>query len=219
MTRFICSRDAFNFSWEDVSRGFWRRYPNPHSAHVLSEDIISRYITRDGSLVTKRLLIKTNPMPRFGEYIVGKIGNTAKIVEESIVDPVSKTITTYTRNIGLKNVMQIEEKCVYRPDPSSPHMRTICERQAWISSSLAGVSMIVTKFGFERFKSNTQKATLGFVHVLEQLYAAGQGQNIPMGARVASQQAVHQATEKLKEKAKKATEMAKSKIPLVAAES
>lgn len=44
----MTSRDAFNFSWEDVSRGFWRRYPNPYSGHVLTEDIISRYIARDG---------------------------------------------------------------------------------------------------------------------------------------------------------------------------
>lgn len=45
----MSTRDSFNFSWEDVSRGFWKRYPNPNAKHVLSEDTISRYITREGS--------------------------------------------------------------------------------------------------------------------------------------------------------------------------
>lgn len=133
-----------------------------------------------------------------------------------------QTITTYTRNIGLRNVMQIEEKCVYRPDPASPHVRTICERQAWISSSLTGVSKIVTKIGFERFKANTQKATLGFRYVLEHLYASGKNHASGMaslGSMVTGQQAVHQATEKLKEKAKIAKEMARGRIPHVAAKS
>lgn len=46
--KFLSFHDAFNFCWEDVSRGFWRRYPNPHASHVLSEDVISRRINPDG---------------------------------------------------------------------------------------------------------------------------------------------------------------------------
>ena len=42
------------------------------------------------------------------------IGETpAYIVEESILDPVSNTFTTYTKNITLTSYMTVEEKCVY----------------------------------------------------------------------------------------------------------
>lgn len=43
-----------------------------------------------GSLITKRLLTKTNGMPPLAERLVGKVANHVKIVEESIVDPVNK---------------------------------------------------------------------------------------------------------------------------------
>lgn len=213
----MSTRDSFNFSWEDVSRGFWKRYPNPNAKHVLSEDTISRYITREGSLVTKRLLVKKGTLPSYAKMIVGEVASRTNIVEESIIDPISRTITTYTRNIGLTHIMQIEEKCVYRPDPVSPYMRTICERQAWVSSGLSRVSKIVTEFGLSRFKKSTQRATKGLIHVLEQLRLAGQNHSAPLGplgTMTASQQAMHQATEKIKEKAKMARGMAKNQIPL-----
>lgn len=137
-----------------------------------------------------------------------------------------KKITTYTRNVGLKNIMQIEEKCVYKPDPSSPDQRTIVERQAWISSSLAGWSKLVTKIGLERFKKNTQKATQGFVYVLEQLQSTSRIQQVPLGPNVFKSPGPHtvqQATEKLKEKAaiakEKAQELARSRLPHVSAKS
>jgi hypothetical protein len=43
----------------------------------------------------------------------------ACVVEESIVDPVSRTLTTYTRNITFNKLMVVEEKCVYTVDPKN----------------------------------------------------------------------------------------------------
>lgn len=80
-----------------------------HSSHVLSEDTISREI-RDGKLYSKRLLTKTNRVPKWGERFVSK--NIVKIVEESIVDPKAKTLTTYTRNLGYTKVM-VSQYTVY----------------------------------------------------------------------------------------------------------
>lgn len=72
------------------------------SNHVLSEDTIERSI-RDGKLYTKRLLTKTNKLPKWGERLYNV--KAVKIVEESICDPVEKTLTTYTRNIAFTKVM------------------------------------------------------------------------------------------------------------------
>lgn len=72
------------------------------SSHVLTEDTIERSV-RDGKLYTKRLLSKTNPVPKWGERFYSV--KSVKIIEESICDPVEKTFTTYTRNIGLTKVM------------------------------------------------------------------------------------------------------------------
>lgn len=72
------------------------------SSHVLTEDTIEREI-RNGKLHSKRLLSKTNAVPKWGERFYN--AKSVKIVEESIVDPVEKTLTTYTRNIAFTKVM------------------------------------------------------------------------------------------------------------------
>ncbi|KAH9362957.1 hypothetical protein HPB48_014261 [Haemaphysalis longicornis] len=105
MVKFYERKDTFKFSWDQVAQGFWARYPNPYSTHVLTEDIVSRYV-EGGKLFTKRLLTKTNPMnrlPKWGERFVSS--KSVRIVEESVVDPRTRTLVTYTRNIGLQHIM------------------------------------------------------------------------------------------------------------------
>ncbi|XP_003743731.1 PRELI domain-containing protein 1, mitochondrial [Galendromus occidentalis] len=192
--RYFSNHDSYDFKWDQVTAAFWKKYPNPQSGHVLSEDVIFRQIN-NGSLVTKRLLTKTNGMPPLAERLVGKVGNSVKIVEESVVDLKKKTFTTYTRNIGLTHVMQVEEKCVYTPDPTDSS-KTMCVRQAWVTSNLMGVSRAVTQIGIARLKKNVHKASQGFKYVLEDLFG-------------------HAA--KFRERAKFATEIAKYRIPVVRA--
>jgi len=70
----------------------------------LSEDTVFREV-RGNRLFTKRLLTKTNRVPKWGEHFVN--ARTVKIVEESITDPNEKILITYTRNIGYSRVMVI----------------------------------------------------------------------------------------------------------------
>lgn len=95
----------FPFKWEEVAAGFWVKYPNPYSNHVLSEDVISRHLTDNNILVTKRLLVKERnfPVPRWAERFVTK--NHVYVVEETHCDPVKKTLTSYTRNFSLTSMM------------------------------------------------------------------------------------------------------------------
>ena len=49
----------YQFSWDTVVTAFWRRYPNPFSTHVLTEDVLERY--REGNqLISKRYNIISN---------------------------------------------------------------------------------------------------------------------------------------------------------------
>ena len=72
------------------------------SKHVLTEDVIDRSVDSRGRLVTKRLLSKTNHCPKWAERFIS--ARSLFIVEESVVDPVLKTMTTYTRNISLQKL-------------------------------------------------------------------------------------------------------------------
>lgn len=94
------------------------------------------------------------------------------IIEESVVDPIGKTLATYTRNIGCKNYMTIDEKVVYKQSQRDENT-TIAQRSAWVESGFGyGMSRAVVAFGMDRFKKNIAKATLGFQMVLDAMYNA-----------------------------------------------
>lgn len=72
------------------------------SSHVLTEDTIVREV-RNGKLYTRRILSKTNPVPKWGDRFYS--AKSVKIVEDSELDPKRKTLRTFTRNIGFKKIM------------------------------------------------------------------------------------------------------------------
>lgn len=103
MAKYYENSTVFHYNYEQVLQGFWKRYPNPFSSHVLTEDTVERHIRSDGTLYSKRVLTKTNHVPKWGErFFKAKF---VCIIEESIVDPKSKTLTTHTRNIGFNKIM------------------------------------------------------------------------------------------------------------------
>ncbi|KAG7200681.1 hypothetical protein KM043_001234 [Ampulex compressa] len=166
MVKYYENSTIFQFNWDQVAQGFWQRYPNPHSTHVLSEDTVFREI-RNGKLYSKRLLTKTNRVPKWGEKFISK--NVVKIVEESIVDPKTKTLTTYTRNLGYTKVMSVVEKVVYRVSEDNPDW-TVAKRSAWIDSQVFGFSRAIQAFGLDRFKKNCSKMSGGFNYVLAHMF-------------------------------------------------
>lgn len=199
MPRYFEATTVFNFSWDQVAQGFWQRYPNPNSKHVLTEDTVKREV-RCGKLFSKRLISKTNPTPKFAErFITAKKVN---IVEESIVDPKNRVLITYTRNLGYLKVMSITEKVVYKESDEYPG-KTIAIRSAWIDSQIRGFGRAICAFGYERFKKNCNKMVGGFNHVLVNMFPA---QTSPTTAHN-----VATTTSKLKDAAKNASELAKAK--------
>ncbi|XP_043265714.1 PRELI domain-containing protein 1, mitochondrial [Colletes gigas] len=214
---------TFQFSWNQVVQGFWQRYPNPHSLHVLSEDTVSREI-KNGVLYTTRLLTKTNRLPKWGERFISK--NIVKIVEESIMDPKTKTLTTYTRNLGYTKVMSIMEKVVYRVCDDNPNW-TVAHRSAWIDSHVFGFSRAIQAFGLERLKKNYNLMYTGFNYVLAHMFPQtaqymnpslsqmGFIHRLDEGIRSTLaedfQHSFQGKAEKVKDAAKKATDLAKKK--------
>lgn len=139
---------------------------------MLSEDVLERSVDSNGRLVTKRLFSKTSAVPKWAD----KFGLLPKsrmcfIVEESIVDPVNRLLTTYTRNIGMRNVLNVHERCELSALPDDNRVVTMMRRWARFESNLRGLSGTVCTFANERFKYNIHKATNGFQLVLEAMYA------------------------------------------------
>nr|CAI5859721.1 unnamed protein product [Callosobruchus analis] len=199
MPKFFSETTVFNYTWDQVAQAFWRRYPNPNSKHVLSEDTIERGV-ESGKLLSKRLLSKTNSIPKWAERFMHT--RHVYIIEESIVDPTNKVLVTYTRNLGYAKVMSVTEKVVYVESAEHPG-KTVAMRSAWIDSQVRGFSRAICAFGYERFKKNCHKMAGGFNYVLSNLF--------PHHNTLPSTSSTVSAAMKLKDAAKNASDLAKSK--------
>ncbi|XP_059830160.1 PRELI domain-containing protein 1, mitochondrial-like isoform X1 [Hypanus sabinus] len=207
MVKHFFDLSTLKSSWDQVASAFWQRYPNPYSKHVLTEDVIYREVTPDNKLLSRRLLTKTNRLPRWGEMVFPtNLARSVFVVEDSIVDLQNRTFTTLTWNINHTRLMLVEEKCVYRPNPENPAFTQI-QREAWVSSRVFGFSRAIQEFGLARFRRNQIKATEGFEYILANLQVVlctlvEHPSEVPP-------KTLKGATEKAKETALAATEKAK----------
>lgn len=65
-----------------------------------------REVTPDQKLLSRRLLTKTNRMPRWAERLFpANVAHSVYILEDSIVDPQNQTMTTFTWNINHSRLM------------------------------------------------------------------------------------------------------------------
>ncbi|XP_030622217.1 PRELI domain containing 1a [Chanos chanos] len=198
MVKYFSCAGVLKNSWDQVSLAFWQRYPNPYSNHVLTEDIIFREVTPDNRLISRRLLTKTSRAPRWAEkFLPVHMARSAYIIEDSIVDPQQRTMTTLTWNITHARLMSVEERCLYTVNPDNNNWTEI-KREAWISSSLYGLTRAIQEFGLARFKSSVTKTMKGFEYVLAK-----------MQGETPSRTLAETATEKARETALAAKEKAK----------
>ncbi|KAI7801316.1 PRELI domain-containing protein 1 [Triplophysa rosa] len=174
------------------------------SNHVLTEDIIFREVTPDNRLISRRLLTKTSRAPRWAEkFLPAHMAQKAFIIEDSIVDPESRSMTTLTWNITHARVMGIEERCVFRVNPDNNNWTEI-KREAWISSNLYGISRAIQEFGLARFKSNVSKTMKGFEFVLARMQGETPTRTLAESATVKARETALAAKEKAKDLASQA---------------
>ena len=103
-----------------MTLAFWKKYPNELSRHVLSVDTIHRSVDPETQCMSStRIMTKTNRKPQWMQWWVA--AGSVIIVEESVLDPTAKTLTTYTKNITL--VPYVAPRAVLAPAGA------ICSRQ------------------------------------------------------------------------------------------
>ncbi|CAM4610732.1 hypothetical protein PO909_006436 [Leuciscus waleckii] len=204
MVKYFSCSGFLKSSWDQVFLAFWQRYPNPYSNHVLTEDIIFREVTPDNCLMSRRLLTKTSRAPRWAErFLPAHMAQKAYIIEDSVVDPQGRTMTTLTWNITHARVMSVEERCVYKVNPENSSWTEI-EREAWISSKLYGLSKAVQEFGLARFKSNVTKTMKGFEFTLAKMQGETPSRTLAETATVKARETALAAKVKAKDLASQA---------------
>uniref|UniRef100_A0A915E3T0 PRELI/MSF1 domain-containing protein n=1 Tax=Ditylenchus dipsaci TaxID=166011 RepID=A0A915E3T0_9BILA len=122
----------FNYGFNDVSAVFYNRYPNSFAKHIISEDVISREITEE-RIITRKLIVKK--AASFLKSVPSWMSRLTSVqymptIEESVFDKKNMTLKTYTRNICWKNILNMDERCIYQSLESN---KTIVSRSLYLS--------------------------------------------------------------------------------------
>lgn len=104
----------------------------------------------------------------------------------------------------------IVEKVIYKVSKENPNW-TVAERSAWIDSQVFGFGRAIQAFGLERFRKNCQQMVGGFNHVLMTMFPLTATSLPHTSSDEATSQLTQAKKETLKDAAKKATDIAKSK--------
>lgn len=163
----------FPYSFDEVVSVFWERYPNSFAKHVVSEDVLERRIS-ENTIVTKKLIVKhgSSILKRVPRWLSRMTEiRTVPVIEESIYDRRTRTLTTYTRNVSHNELFAMHERCVYRPTTDSLTVpMTDIMRSVYIAINCGRMSAVYEKLMLLGFKKSVANTVKGFVEVLEQRF-------------------------------------------------
>jgi len=168
--------------WSQVTQAHWEKYPNDHSAHIISVDTIERYVDDDGILHTTRLLSGKQKIPK----ILARIFNSSDVAyfhEVSTLDPKTHVLHAETVNLSFSNLILIEEGLTLKKNPEDPENNTLFIQQARISAKgvLSGIAKYTEEFSAKTFKANAANGRKGLEQVINRIKLREQQQAALMG--------------------------------------
>lgn len=124
--KFFENTSTYDYSFPAVSLAYFLRYPNPYSKHVLTSDVIDRYVDPDTQrLHTTRLHLKKSKIPstllRLLPKGIGGSDNSGQsyILETTVVDAKEGWMKTESRNMEWTGILSVVEKQLY--ERQMPH--------------------------------------------------------------------------------------------------
>ncbi|KKK18243.1 hypothetical protein P175DRAFT_0502029 [Aspergillus ochraceoroseus IBT 24754] len=112
---------TYDYSFPAVSLAYFLRYPNPYSRHVLTTDVIDRYVDpKTHRLHTTRIHLKKSKVPsgilKLLPKGIGGSDNSGQsyILETTVVDVKEGWMESESRNMEWTGILSVVEKQVYR---------------------------------------------------------------------------------------------------------
>jgi len=116
----------YNYTFPAVTLAYFLRYPNPYAKHVLSTDVIDRYLDSNGRLVSLRLHNKRSKVPSgilkfLPKGLAGPGGaSQSYVLEKSVVDIKEGWMESESRNMEWTGILSVVEHQLYRRQPIAP---------------------------------------------------------------------------------------------------
>lgn len=174
MVKFFNQRHVFEHKWEAVTCAVFLKYPNPFSKHVVTADVLERFLDpQTGLLHSKRLLQKVGNMPTWLSRLVSaKISNNALILEESLVDARNGRMSVYTRNLSYQGWLRVEETQEFVRTQEGWTLADVQVKVVGGERAMALGRLIVSKiegFSINKLKDQLSKSREALLYILEQL--------------------------------------------------
>lgn len=114
----------YDYSFPAVTLAYFLRYPNPYAKHVLSTDVIDRYIDPDTHrLHTTRLHLKKSKVPAgilkfLPKGLAGPGGASQSFVlEKSVIDVKEGWMESESKNMEWTGILSVVEHQLYKRQP------------------------------------------------------------------------------------------------------
>jgi hypothetical protein len=166
MVKFFKQTTNLRHCWEQLTLAIWSKYPNPHSSHVVTSDVVDRYVDpRTGYLYTTRLFLKRGNIPKWGRKLVSN--NEAYVIEHSIVKPSQNSMDISTKNLSHAKLLLIEENQKF---VKKDNENTTLVTKARVTSNIWGpLCSKIESFGLNKMKEGTKNSCNGLLYVVERL--------------------------------------------------
>lgn len=157
--RFFDTESLFPYSWENITKANWQKYPSEVTPHVESVDVLRREIDpKSGVLRTERLIGVRQQAPLWLLKMLGASGNRVYCREVSEIDPKKGVLVMRSRNLDFSSVLSVFETVTYERNPEDPSHSTKFTQQA---SFLAGLGWKkacnkIEDYTLNRFQQNAQ---------------------------------------------------------------
>ena len=129
--KFYESNYSYDYSFPTVTLAYFLRYPNPYSKHVLSTDVIDRYVDPETKrLHTTRLVLKRSKVPSamlklLPNGLAGPGGaSQSYIVEKSVVDVKEGWMKTESKNMEWTGILSVLENQTFQRQPFNKDLRS-----------------------------------------------------------------------------------------------
>jgi 4-amino-4-deoxychorismate lyase len=179
----------YDYSFPAVTLAYFLRYPNPYAKHVLSTDVIDRYVDPvTHRLHTTRLHLKRSKVPggilRFLPKGLAGPGGASQsyVLEKSTVDVKEGWMESESRNMEWTGILNVIERQVYTRQPMPPEMST--EKSAGTESQAQNPP--------KRRKRTSCKTTVTFISRLGQAKALARKQKAEEAAAQEEEEAPRQ---------------------------
>lgn len=122
MVRGYKQEHTYRHPWERVSIANFRKFADLEHRSLLSHVADVRIVNRTvdpkiGQIFTTRSITINAPGPWWLQRLMGT--NVCLCLEESIIDNDKRSLEIVTRNVTLKDFVDVEEKCSYNPHPEN----------------------------------------------------------------------------------------------------